>query len=116
MVIRSIPSKVEKWELMPPNQKQSNALNKLNTSRTAKVKQILKELFTTRFGWFSILLANVIWSMFWIPFVVLWFITGDNQYLIIASGIYLFFAQPLIPMWLIIPLTAYFILKKVLHR
>jgi hypothetical protein len=31
--------------------------------------------------------------MFWFPFLVLWFITQDNQYLVIATSVYLFFLQ-----------------------
>jgi len=57
-------------------------------------------------------LANVFWSMFWFPFLVIWFITRDNQWLVIATSVYLFFLQPAIPMFLIVPFTAYFILKK----
>jgi hypothetical protein len=85
----------------------------LNDHKQRKLKLILKELFATRYGWLSIILANVFWSMFWFPFLVIWFITRDNQWLVIATSVYLFFLQPLVPMWLIIPFTAYFILKKV---
>ncbi len=85
----------------------------LNEHKQRRLKLILKELFATRYGWLSIILANVFWSMFWFPFLVLWVITQDNQYLVIATSVYLFFLQPLVPMWIIIPFTAYFILKKV---
>jgi len=81
-----------------------------------KVKRILKELFATRYGWLSLLLSNLLWSMFWLPFLVLWFMTKDNQFLVIATSVYVFFAQPLIPMWLVIPTTAYYILKRVLKK
>lgn len=85
-----------------------------NTSPTlkSKIKHILKELFATRYGWFSLLLANLLWSMFWLPTLVLWFVSKNDVYLLISTSIYVFFAQPLVPMWLIIPSTAYFILKK----
>jgi hypothetical protein len=89
----------------------------LERNKREKAKQILKELFATRYGWLSIILANVFWSMFWFPFLVIWFFTRDNQWLVLATSIYLFFAQPLIPMtFVVIPLTAYFILKKVLKK
>jgi hypothetical protein len=84
-----------------------------NDHKQRKLKLILKELFATRYGWLSIILANVFWSMFWFPFLVIWFFTRENQWLVIATSVYLFFLQPLVPMWLIIPSTAYFILKKV---
>jgi hypothetical protein len=85
----------------------------LKENKREKLKRILKELFATRYGWLSIILANVFWSMFWFPFLVIWFITRDNHWLVIATSVYLFFLQPLVPMWLIIPFTAYFILKNV---
>jgi hypothetical protein len=88
----------------------------LKENKREKLKRILKELFATRYGWLSIILANVFWSMFWFPFLVIWFFTRENYWLVIATSIYLFFAQPLIPMWLIIPFTAYFILKKGLKK
>jgi hypothetical protein len=84
-----------------------------NENKREKLKRILKELFATKYGWLSLVLANVFWSMFWFPFLVIWFITKENQWLVIATSVYLFFAQPLIPMFLIVPFTAYFILKKV---
>jgi hypothetical protein len=85
-----------------------------NEHKQRKLKLILKELFATRYGWLSIILANVFWSMFWFPFLVIWFITRENQWLVIATSVYLFFLQPLVPMtFVIIPLTAYFILKNV---
>jgi hypothetical protein len=84
-----------------------------NDHKQRKLKLILKELFATRYGWLSLILANVFWSMFWFPFLVIWFFTRENQWLVLATSVYLFFAQPLIPMWLVVPFTAYFILKKV---
>jgi hypothetical protein len=84
-----------------------------NDHKQRKLKLILKELFATRYGWLSLILANVFWSMFWFPFLMIWFITRENQWLVLATSVYLFFAQPLIPMWLVVPFTAYFILKKV---
>jgi hypothetical protein len=84
-----------------------------NDHKQRRLKLILKELFATRYGWLSIILANVFWSMFWFPFLVIWFITRENHWLVIATSVYLFFLQPMIPMWLIIPFTAYFILKNV---
>jgi hypothetical protein len=84
-----------------------------NEHKQRKLKLILKELFATRYGWLSLILANVFWSMFWFPFLVIWFITRENQWLVIATSVYLFFLQPAIPMtFVIIPFTAYFILKK----
>ena len=90
--------------------------NTEHSLQRSKIKKIIKELFATRYGWFSLLLANLLWSMFWLPTLVLWFVTKEEYYLVISTSIYLFFAQPLIPMWIILPTTAYFILKKWLKK
>jgi hypothetical protein len=92
-------------------------MKNIRATSKSKVKRIFKELFATRYGWFSLLLANILWSMFWLPTLVLWFVSKNEVYLLISTSIYVFFTQPLIPMtWLIIPSTAYFILKKVLKK
>ena len=89
----------------------------INQSTIAKkIKSITQKLLLSKLGWLSIVLANVFWTMFWFPFLVIGFITGDVNYYGIALGIFLFFAQPLIPMWIIIPLTAWMILKWLDHR
>jgi hypothetical protein len=76
-----------------------------------RVKKLLKELFGSKLGWLAIILANVIWSTFWFIPLAIGFITGNQELYVISGGIYLFFLQPLIPMWLIIPVTAYPIMK-----
>lgn len=91
-------------------------MKNIRATSKSKVKRIFKELFATRYGWFSLLLANILWSMFWLPTLVLWFVSKNEVYLLISTSIYVFFAQPLVPMWLIIPTTAYFILKKWLKK
>jgi hypothetical protein len=79
-----------------------------------KIKNLMRELFLTKKGLLSILLANIFWTMFWLPFLIVWFITRIENYLIIGTTIYIFFVQPLVPMWLITPLTALFIKNKLL--
>jgi hypothetical protein len=79
-----------------------------------KIKILMRELFLTKKGWLSIFLANFFWSLFWLPFLIIWFITRIENYLIIGTSIYIFFWQPLIPMWLITPFTALFIKNKLL--
>lgn len=86
---------------------QQNIQNKL----LDKVKKITKTLFASKRGWLAILIANILWSMFWFPFLVMGWLTQDAFWYGLSGSIFLFFAQPLIPMWLIIPLTALAILK-----
>jgi hypothetical protein len=84
---------------------------KIKSFDKTRFQLILKVLFLSKRGWLAIVIANVMWSMFWFPFLLAGFITGLESYYVIALSIYVFFAQPLIPMWLIIPLTSVVILK-----
>lgn len=79
-----------------------------------RAKALMKELLATKKGWLSILLSNVFWSTFWGVPLVAGFVLNDPQLYMVAGGIYLFFWQPLIPMWLIVPLTAIFIKRRML--
>lgn len=81
-----------------------------------KIKLILKQLFLTRYGWYSIILSNLVWSTFWLVPLVYGFLIQDPTYYVVAGSIYVFFAQPLIPMWIIIPLTAVWILKQIFKK
>jgi hypothetical protein len=81
-----------------------------------QAKKITKELFLTKQGLLSLLLANIFWSSFWFVPLVFGFITNQNQYYAIAGSIYIFFVQPLIPMWLFTPLTALFIKNNLIKK
>lgn len=72
-----------------------------------------KTVLTTPKGWIAFLLSNVFWSSFWAVPLIYGFLSGDNNYIALAGAIYLFFLQPLIPMWLITPLTTFFIYKLI---
>ena len=78
-----------------------------------KIKLIFKELFLTKRGWLAILFANLFWSSFWLLPLIYGFITQQNYWYGIAGAVYLFFWQPLIPMWIIVPFTAIFIKNKI---
>jgi hypothetical protein len=78
--------------------------------------QLIKTIFKTKEGWLALLLSNLFWSSFWFIPLVFGFLTNDPYYYALAGGIYLFFVQPLIPMWFIAPLTAYFIWKKIYKK
>jgi hypothetical protein len=80
-----------------------------------RMKSLTKELLLTKKGLISLLLANVFWSTFWIVPLIAGFMLGDEQLYVVAGGIYVFFWQPLIPMWLIVPLTAVFIKRKIMR-
>jgi hypothetical protein len=79
-----------------------------------KTKQLLldfKTVITTPKGWLSLALANLLWSLFWLIPLVIGFVFNDSNMYALAGAIYLFFFQPLIPMWLIIPISTFGIYK-----
>jgi hypothetical protein len=81
---------------------------------TPKTKQLLlhfKTVITTPKGWLSWGLANLLWSLFWLIPLVIGFVFNDPNMYALAGAIYLFFLQPLIPMWLIIPISTFGIYK-----
>lgn len=84
---------------------------KIKLPNKATLQNTFKVLFLSKRGWFAIILANILWSMFWFPFLLAGLITGLETYYVIAVSIFAFFAQPLLPMWLIIPLTSLAILN-----
>jgi hypothetical protein len=75
------------------------------------IKEQLKLIFTTPVGVVSWVIANFIWSLFWIIPLVIGFVFNDPNMYALATTIFLFFLQPLIPMWLVIPITTLFIVK-----
>ena len=79
-----------------------------------KAKQLLlhfKTVITTPKGWLSWILANLLWSLFWLIPLVIGFVFNDPNMYALATAIFLFFVQPLIPMWLIIPISTFGIYK-----
>jgi len=69
--------------------------------RAKKILKELKEILTTRTGWLSWLIVNLFWSAFWLIPLIYGFVFEDPYMYALAGSIYLFFLQPLIPMWLI---------------
>ena len=82
-----------------------------NLTWRQKVVTMLKVLFASKRGWLSLCLAYVLWSLFWSPLLVIGWITASVELIALAGAIFLFFAQPLIPMWLIVPITAMMLLR-----
>jgi hypothetical protein len=78
-----------------------------------KTKKHFKVILTTPLGWLSFFLSNLFWSSFWLLPLIYGFLFQNNDYIVLAGAIYLFFLQPLIPMWLITPLTTFFIYKLI---
>jgi hypothetical protein len=75
------------------------------------IKEQLKLIFTTPIGIVSWLLANLFWSSFWLIPLIIGYILKNEEFYILSGSIYFFFWQPLVPMWLITPVTTLFIVK-----
>lgn len=76
-----------------------------------KAKNLLRRLFLTKEGILSWLIVNAFWSSFWGIPMIIGFITKENYWYVVSGSVFLFFWQPLVPMWLITPLSALFVLK-----
>ncbi len=81
-----------------------------------KVKQTLKELFATREGWFSWIIANVITSALWfIPLAIGW-LTQNNNLMLTAGAIWGFMIAPFTPVWVVNTFIAVFFVKVVFRK
>jgi hypothetical protein len=74
-----------------------------------KAKKLLKELFTTPLGIVSWILANIFWTSFWAIPLAIGYITKNEEFYVLSGSIFFFFWQPLVPMWLITPVSSIFI-------
>lgn len=66
-----------------------------------KAKALLKELFLTKEGWLSWLIANIITSLPWAIPLIYGFIFKDNRSYIIAGSIWTFMMLPVTPFWIL---------------
>lgn len=77
------------------------------------MKEQLKLLLTTKKGWFSWIVANIITSLHWaIPLFIGWII-GDNQLMAFAISLWGIGMLPFVPLWLINIIIALWIIKKI---
>jgi hypothetical protein len=84
-----------------------------------KIKAMMlefKQILTTKIGWLSWLIVNLFWSAFWLIPLVYGFIFEDVNMYALAGAIYIFFAQPLIPMWLIVTLNVIWLYRLIKKR
>jgi hypothetical protein len=78
-----------------------------------KFKQLLKELFLTKKGWLSWLLANVITSLSWFIPLFLGFILNDNNLYVVAGSIWTFIILPITPFWILNVIIAVALRKSI---
>lgn len=80
-----------------------------------KLKEQLKMLITTREGWFSWFIANVITSLPWILPLVYGFVFKDQNAYVLATAIWAFLLSPLAPLWIVNVVIAVFIRNKIIR-
>ena len=81
-----------------------------------KAKALLKELFLTKEGWFSWLIANIITSLPWMIPLVYGFIFKDNRAYIIAGSVWTFMMLPITPFWILNVIIAVFVKNVLIKR
>lgn len=78
-----------------------------------KFKQLLAELFLTKKGWLSWLVANVITSLPWAIPLLIGFILQDNRFYVVAGSIWAFIILPITPFWILNVLIAVALRKSI---
>jgi hypothetical protein len=81
-----------------------------------KIKQQLKEMFLTKQGWISWVIANMITSLPWFLPLAYGFVFQDNRGYIAAAGVYAFILAPFTPFWILNVIIAVFIKDKILKN
>jgi hypothetical protein len=78
-----------------------------------KFKLLLKEMFLTKEGWISWIIANIITSLPWFLPLAYGFVFNDNVGYMVASGVYAFILLPFTPFWILNVIIAVWFRKKV---
>lgn len=78
-----------------------------------KFKIMLKELFLTKQGWVSWLVANVITSLPWAIPAFFGFLLQNNRLYVVAGSIWTFMMLPITPFWILNVIIAVWLRKKV---
>jgi hypothetical protein len=84
-------------------------------TKTDKLKLLLKNLFLTKEGWISWLIANVITSLPWFVPLSIGYLFDSPTWYSISAAIWAFVMLPITPFWIFNIFIAYFflnILKK----
>lgn len=81
-----------------------------------KLKVLLKELFLTKQGWLSWLIANVITSMVWFVPLFLGFILQNENLYAVSGAIWVFIMLPTTPMWAVNVIIAVWLRKSIFTK
>ena len=85
--------------------------------RTKQLGQQVKVLLTSWYGWLAFFLANLFWTLPWLIQIIIGFFINDPRLYASALATLTFMSLPFpIPMWLITPLTAFAIYKKIFKK
>jgi hypothetical protein len=71
------------------------------TSKLDYFKKTLKELFLTKEGWISWIIANIITSVPWAAPLILGFILKNDALYSVAASIWAFIMLPITPFWIL---------------
>jgi hypothetical protein len=81
-----------------------------------KFKQLLKELFLTKQGWFSWALANVITSQVWFMPLFFGFILNNQSLYALSGAIWVFIMLPATPLWVVNVVLAVWLRKTIFTK
>ena len=81
-----------------------------------KFKKLLKELFLTKQGWLSWLIANVITSLVWFGPLLIGFILQNDNLIALSGAIWVFIMLPATPMWVVNVILAVWLRKSIFAK
>jgi hypothetical protein len=78
----------------------------------SKLNQV-KIILTTKEGWISWIIANIITSLPWFLPLVYGFVFNDNRGYVAAAAVYAFILAPFTPFWILNVIISLFIYKQI---
>lgn len=80
------------------------------------LKQQMKNLFLTKEGWISWIVANIITSLPWFLPLAYGFVFQDARGYYVAGAVYAFILAPFTPFWILNIVIAYFFMRIIWKR
>ena len=73
----------------------------MKKDKIEKIKKTMKEIFLTKEGWISWIIANVITSLPWFLPLAYGFVFQDERGYVAAAAVYAFILAPFTPFWIL---------------
>jgi hypothetical protein len=88
----------------------------MKKDKIENLKKTLKEMFLTKEGWISWIIANIITSLPWFLPLAYGFLFNDDRGYIAFAAVYAFIMAPFTPFWILNVIIAVFFVEKVFKK